>query len=138
MASIIQNDRIKTKTVFPASQFKTIAIDAVNEFDPQQKILDTIESHDIDNCVVKIVYSVRPEQVYSVNVSKIRERLTTTSFCSITPVVVHGPTRTTLPELNATLHDSPLKALDKYLELKPELDKPELMRKAKMLLEELS
>lgn len=138
MASIIQNNKFKTNTVFPASQFKTIAIDAVNELDPQQKILDTLDSHDIDNCVVKIVYSVRPEQVYSVNISTIRERLTTTSFCSITPVVVQSPTGTTLPELDATLHDSPLKALDKYLELKPELDKPELMKKAKMLLEELS
>ena len=135
----IYKDRIKGNTVlFKPSKFKTIVIDAVNEADPQQKILSTIDNHEIDDCIVKIIYSVKPEQVYSVNASQIKKKLTRTQFSSITPVVVQNPSRTVLPELDACLYNSPLKALDKYLELKPELDKPELMRKAQLLIKELN
>ncbi|MEW5822411.1 MAG: hypothetical protein AB1782_19615 [Cyanobacteriota bacterium] len=137
MASF-HKDRFKGNTVlFKPSKFKTIVIDAVNDSDPQQKIISTIENHEIEDCVIKIIYSVSPEQVHSINVGKLKEKLTRTSFCSITPVVVQNPSRTNLPELNATFYKSPLKALDKYLELKPDLDKPELMKKAQLLLEEL-
>ncbi|MGD9579832.1 MAG: hypothetical protein AB7V50_00525 [Vampirovibrionia bacterium] len=135
----IYKDRIKGNTVlFKPSKFKTIVIDAVNEADPQQKILSTIENHEIDNCIVKIIYSVKPEQVYSVNINQIKKRLSHTQFCSITPVVVQNPSGSNLPELDASLYNSPLRALDKYLELKPELNKSELMRKAQMLIDELN
>ncbi len=135
----IRKDNLKSNNVaLKPSTFQTIAIDAVNDPDPQQKILSTIETHNTDNCVVKIVYSVRPEQVYSINVGKIKEKLRKTSFCSVTPVVVQSPSRTNLTGLDATFHKSPLKALDKYLDLKPELDKPELMRKAQLLIDELN
>lgn len=138
MASI-NKDTFKGNTVlFKPSKFKTIVIDAVNETDPQQKIISTLENQDLSDCVVKVIYSVCPEQVLSINAGKIKEKLSRTSFCSITPVVVQSPSRTTLPELNATFYKSPLKALDKYLELKPELDKPELMRKAQLLINELN
>ena len=137
MASI-QKNKFKGNTVlFKPSKFKTIVIDAVNDSDPQQKILSTIENHETDNCVVKVIYSISSEQVHSINAGKIREKLSNTSFCSLTPVVVQRPSRANLPELDATFYKSPLKALDKYLEFRPDLDKLELMRKAQLLLNEL-
>lgn len=120
------------------SRFKTIAIDVVNDLDPQQKILSTIENQDIENCVVKIIYSIKPEQLYSINTSKIKEQLSKTSFCSITSVVVQNPSKTNLSEVDAALYKSPLKALEKYLDHKSDLNKPELLKKAQLLIEELA
>lgn len=129
------NFRDNTAQLKPQS-FKTIAIDAVNDPDPQQKIMHTIEQHDTDNCVVKVIYSINPENSTLINKEKIREKLSKTTFCSITSVLVQNPSRTNLPEIDATYHKSPLKALGKYLEQRPDLDKESLLTKAKLLLEE--
>ena len=138
MVSIRKDNLQSNSAALKPSKFQTIIIDAVNDPDPQHKILSTLDNHNTDNCVVKVVYSVKPEQVYSINVGKIKEKLRKTSFCSVTPVVVQNPSRTNITNIDATYHKSPLKALDKYLDLKPELDKPELMRKAQMLIDELN
>lgn len=119
------------------NKFKTIAIDAVNVQNPQQKILAAISQHDVTNCVVKIIYSIKPQDLDSINESVIREKLSQTLFCSITPVVVHNPYRTNLPELDATYFKSPLNALEKYLTQRPDLNSESLLAKAKLLMSEL-
>ena len=40
------------------SKFKTIVIDAVNDANPQEKIINTIATHEIEDCVVKVIYSI--------------------------------------------------------------------------------
>lgn len=135
----INKDSFRGNAVlFKPSRFKTVVIDVTNDNDPQHKIISTIENQDLEDCVVKIIYSVKPEQVDFINVGKIREKLTKTSFSSITSVVVQSPSRITTRGLDATLYKSPLKALEKYLDQKPDLDKKELMRKASLLSEELA
>jgi DNA repair protein SbcD/Mre11 len=120
------------------SKFRTVVIDAVNDPDPQQKILSTIDTHDLDDCVVKIVYSVKPQNIDSINIDKIKEKLTNTSFYSITPVVVQNSARTSLPEIDATYYNSPLKALEKYLNQRSDLNKQSLLEKAQLLMQELA
>jgi len=45
----VRQDNFKGNTVLlKPSKFKTIVIDAVNETDPQQKILSTIANYDIE------------------------------------------------------------------------------------------
>jgi DNA repair protein SbcD/Mre11 len=139
VVSTTKKDSYKSgRVLLEPNRFKTIAIDAVNDPNPEQKILSSLNGQDLTNCVVKVIYSVKPDQLELVNNETIKEKLATTSFCSITPVVVQNPSRTILPELDATYHDAPLKALEKYLDLKPNLNKPALLSKAQLLMEELA
>lgn len=138
MVTIRQDDFKGNTVLLKPSKFKTIIIDAVNETDPQQKILSTIANSDIEGYVVKIVYSISPDQVPIVNITKIKEKLAKTSFYRVTPVVVQCPSKTSFPEIDSKHYNSPLKALEKYLNTKPELDKASLLSKASMLLEEIN
>lgn len=136
---MVSTQRFKSNSISSKpSRFKTIAIDAVNDPNPEKKILSILDTQEYNNCVVKVIYSVKPEQLNLVNQEKIKEKLATTSFCSITPVVVQNQSRSLLPELDATLYKSPLKALERYLDLKPGLDKTELLNKAQLLMEEMA
>ncbi len=133
-----QKDSLRGNTVLSQpNRFKTIMVDATGVADPQQKILSTIEQYDIEGCVVKIVYKIKPEQADIINELKIREKLHKTAFRSITPVVVQNPSGTSLPEVDATYYKSPLEALEKYLDQRPELNKQSLLAKADLLLGEL-
>lgn len=135
----VRQDNFKGNTVLlKPSKFKTIVIDAVNETDPQQKILSTIANYDIEGCVVKIIYSISSDQVPIVSIPRIKERLAKTSFSRVTPVVVQNPSKTSLPEIDSKYYNTPLKALEKYLNTRPELDKESLLLKASSLLEGLS
>lgn len=138
MVSINKDSFRGNAVLLKPSRFRTVAIDVTNDADPQQKIISTIENQDLNDCVVKIIYSVKPEQVDFINTGKIREKLSMTSFCSITSVLVQNPSRAHLTGVDATLYKSPLRALDKFLNQRPDLDKPELLRKARLLTEELA
>jgi exonuclease SbcD len=133
-----QKDSLRGNTALQEpKRFKTITIEADSVSDPQQKILATIDQHDIEGCVVRIVYCVKPEQLNLINEYRIREKLSKTAFCSITPVVIQKPCKDSLSAIDATYYRSPVKALEKYLDQRPELNKQSLMAKAKLLAEEL-
>ena len=138
MASIKKENWRGDQALLKPSKFKTVVIDAVNDPDPQHKILTSIEQQDLEGYVVKIVYSVKPQNVDVINIEKIKEKLHGTSFYSITPVVVQNAARTSLPEVDATYYNTPMQALDKYLNQRSDLNKQSLINKAKLLMEELA
>ena len=54
----------------------------------------------------------------------------------LTAVVVKDRSPTNFPEIDASYFNSPISALEKYLDKRPELDKGSMLEKARLLLEE--
>lgn len=117
-------------------QFKTITVDATSDSMPQEKILSAITNQTVENCVVKLSYSITPSQLSEVDEKQLKKYLKKADFVRITRVIVPEE-EITYTGIDSTLYKSPQVALNRFLDHKAHPEKAEIMDKCKQLMEEL-
>ncbi len=127
----------------PTRTFKTIRVDVTDlprvtspsDPTPQHKILQAIQQTNCEQAIVRIFYTIRPDQLDTLDEQVFHQALATAFSYSIVPDVISA-TRTRLPVLDPT-HIEPLQALNYYLDSRPDLSslKDDMVKSAQQLLQ---
>lgn len=118
--------------------FKTIRIDLMDEADPTAGLIQAIEKVGVEGAIVRLAYTIQAERANALNEEEVKAALTGAFDVVWRPDLIQGTIRARHPELTEALTGDPLKALEKYLTLKPELEpwRERLLVKAEALLAE--
>jgi exonuclease SbcD len=123
----------------PTRPFLTIDVDlAPISENPQAHLLAAIDPTAIDQAIVRLRYRLRPEQTALIDLPSLHERLAPAHSFRIQPELASQHPRSRLPELGLGQTIAPLRALELYLEGRPDLEeiKPDLLMAATSLFEE--
>lgn len=101
--------------------FQTLAVDLCEEEDPQAKLLGTIAKTPIADAVVRVIYTLRPEQVDLIQDAVIHEALAIAHTYTIQAEVTTQIARSRLPELGVGSSISPIDALRAYIQNREDL-----------------
>ncbi|OUC15224.1 MAG: nuclease [Alkalinema sp. CACIAM 70d] len=118
--------------------FCTIEVDLTESNDPQQELLQTIARQSIADAVVRVMYSLRSEQLALMNEVELHQALAIAHTYTIQAQVVAQVSRSRLPELGVGSTVSPLEALQAYIQNRADLRDLEepMVEAAKQLLGE--
>ena len=105
----------------PVRPFLTIKVDLITAEMPQHKLLEAMAQADIQDAVVRLMYSVRPDQIDELDNAALYEALSAAHTYTIHPQIVAQPLRSRLPELTPGDSLDPMAALQSYLKNRPEL-----------------
>jgi len=133
----------KNKTAFefcplPVRPFLTITADLTAADDPQAILLAAIAKHPIQDAVVRVLYSLRPDQVDSLDNAVIYEALAIAHTYTLHPQIVTQRVRSRLPELTPNNSLAPMDALHTYLANREDLAEiaEEMIAAAQALIED--
>lgn len=101
--------------------FVTIKVDLSKEENPQEKLLKTIKSKNLEDAVVRLIYQLRSEQLDLIENTSLHEALASAHTYSIQPELVSQLARPRVPELEAGSGIDPLDALKTYLKSRDDL-----------------
>ncbi|WP_088894708.1 exonuclease subunit SbcD [Leptolyngbya ohadii] len=120
----------------PVRPFRTIRVDLSESNDPQSVLLKAIESTEIDDAVVRLIYEVRSEQLDAIDQAAIHQALSAAHTYTIQADLVSQLARPRLPELGTGTCLTPIDALKTYLENQPHLSElaAEMLETAHLLL----
>lgn len=99
----------------PVRPFVTIKADLTAAGEPQNKLLRAIAKHSMQDAVVRLMYTLRPDQVDALDNAAIYEALSAAHTYTIHPQMVTQKSRSRLPELVPGSSLDPLDALQTYL-----------------------
>lgn len=99
----------------PARAFTTITVDLTQSESPQSDLSKAISKHPIEDAVVRVMYSLHPAQVDSVDNAATYESLSAAHTYTIHPQIVTQRSRSRLPELVPGSSLDPIDALQTYL-----------------------
>ena len=105
----------------PARAFRTIRADVSEADDPQATLLEAIAATEIQDAVVRLIYSLRSEQWERIDTQALHEVLADAHSYKIQPELVSQLARPRLPELGAGGGIDPLEALTTYLDSRDDL-----------------
>lgn len=105
----------------PVRPFLTIKQDLTQVEQPQEKLLAAIAKHDIQAAVVRLMYSVRPDQIDELDNTALYEALSAAHTYTIHPQIVSQQSRSRLPELTPSSSLDPIAALQSYLNNREDL-----------------
>jgi len=105
----------------PVRSFLTLKVDLTNCDQPQEKLLRAIAKQDIHDAVVRLMYSVRPDQVDDLDNPALYEALSAAHTYTIHPQMVSQQSRSRLPELTPGSSLDPMAALQTYLNNREDL-----------------
>ena len=105
----------------PARLFLTINLDVCDSSDPQSAILEAIDSHNIEDAIVRLIYKTRSEQLEQVNSAALHQALKSAHSYTIRPELDSQLARPRLPELGVGKSLDPLEALTTYLDSREDL-----------------
>ena len=105
----------------PVRPFLTVTVDLTAADEPQAKLLRAIAKHDLSDAVVRLLYSLRPDQVDGVDNAAIFAALATAHTYTIHPQIDTQKSRSRLPELAPGNSLDPLEALQTYLNNREDL-----------------
>ena len=97
-------------------QFKTIRVNVTESQNPQAKIVKAIQSCQINDAVVRLIYEIYPEQYDLIDIKKFAELLKEAHHYSIKPNPIGNKNQQRLPEMGLGNHLTPLDALKIYVE----------------------
>jgi exonuclease SbcD len=117
-------------------KFITIKVDLSQSENPQEKLLKTINSKNLEDAVVRLIYQLRSEQLDLIENTSLHESLASAHTYSIQPELVSQLARPRVPELEAGSGIDPLDALKTYLKNRDDLQEIEtdMMEAAQTLL----
>ena len=116
-------------------KFLTIFIDLTNSEDPQLDLENEIKKKIQNGAIVRVIYKIKEENFSFVNQDKIKALLSNSFAYFIQPEIVHKERVYRVSELDASLIDSPVSTLEKYLfDYSPD-EKKILLEKAKTLID---
>lgn len=121
----------------PARKFTTINIDVSESETPTEDILAEINKREIEDAIIRLRYTTGLTNAHLIDDKIIRAALDKAFFVMIKPLMLDKADRTRNPELNETLSNDPVQALEKFLILHPHLDKlkDDLINRATQLIE---
>ncbi|MEL6382876.1 MAG: exonuclease subunit SbcD [Cyanobacteria bacterium J06626_18] len=99
----------------PVRSFITVTIDLTTSDSPQADLLAALAQHTIQDAVVRVMYTLYPTQVDTLDNAALYEALTAAHTYTIHPQIVTQKSRSRLPELAAGNSLDPLEALQTYL-----------------------
>jgi exonuclease SbcD len=117
-------DKGQTQVEFcplPARAFVTITVDLVATENPQATLLQAIAMHPIQDAVVRLMYSLRPDQVDTLDNPTIYAALAAAHTYTIHPQIAIQKSRSRLPELDPGSRLDPVDALQAYLNNRDDL-----------------
>lgn len=119
--------------------FITIKADLTHTSEPQAALLNAIAKHPIEAAVVRVLYSLRPDQVDQLSNAAIYEALTPAHTYTIHPQIVTQQVRSRLPELVPSNRLDPIDALQLYLANREDLTElaADMVAAAKALVEDV-
>ncbi|MEM9002394.1 MAG: exonuclease subunit SbcD [Cyanobacteria bacterium P01_F01_bin.86] len=111
-------DRANTQIEFcplPVRSFVTVTADLTTSDSPQADLLAALDKHPIQDAVVRVLYTLYPAQVDTLDNTALYEALAAAHTYMIHPQIVTQKSRSRLPELTPTRSLDPLEALQTYL-----------------------
>jgi exonuclease SbcD len=105
----------------PVRSFTTLTVDLTAAAAPQETLLAAIAQHPLQDAVVRVMYSVRPDQIDSLDQAALYEALSAAHTYTIHPQIVTQKVRSRLPELTPSSSLDPLDALQTYLSNRADL-----------------
>ncbi|RZM82097.1 exonuclease subunit SbcD [Leptolyngbya iicbica] len=105
----------------PVRPFLTIKADLTKRDRPQDQLLKAISQHDLTDAVVRLMYSLRPDQMDELDNAALYEALATAHTYTIHPQMVSPQGRSRLPELTPGDSLDPIAALQTYLNNRDDL-----------------
>ena len=99
----------------PVRSFVTATADLTTSDSPQTDLLLALSQHPIQDAVVRVMYSLYPTQVDSIDNAALYEALSTAHTYTIHPQIVTQKSRSRLPELVPGNSLDPIEALQTYL-----------------------
>lgn len=106
----------------PVRPFITITVDLTTTATPQAELLTAVAQHSIDDAVVRVLYSLRPDQVERLDTAALYDALSAAHTYTIHPQIVTPKVRSRLPELTTGVGLDPMGALQAYLANREDLD----------------
>ena len=101
--------------------FRTLRVNVTEEDDPHTVVMQKVQSADIQDAVVRLIYQIRPDQLDALNMAELQKALAIAHTATIHPELVSQLARPRLPELGLGQGLEPLDALKTYLGHRPEL-----------------
>ena len=120
----------------PVRPFLTLKVDLIKAESPQNKLLQAIAKQPIQDAVVRLMYSARPDQIDELDNSALYEALSAAHTYTIHPQMVSQQSRSRLPELTPSNSLDPIAALQTYLNNREDLAElaPEMTAAAQALM----
>lgn len=115
---LVQVEQGKAEVEFcplPVRRFHTIQIDLAEAEDPQSVLIQRLQSADLNEAVVRLIYKLRPNQLDQIDSHALHDALSAAHTYTIHPELVSQLARSRLPELGAGNRIEPLDALKTYL-----------------------
>jgi DNA repair protein SbcD/Mre11 len=116
--------------------FITIKIDLSKSEQPEVDLISAIVKEKIQDAVVRVIYTLRSEQIEYINLSKINEALLTAHSYTLKADLISQLARSRLPELGVGKSLDPISALSTYLDNREDLQDivPDMILAAENLL----
>ncbi|MDB9527808.1 exonuclease subunit SbcD [Oscillatoria sp. CS-180] len=105
----------------PVRPFLTVTIDLTGSDSPQMDICRAIAQQPIQDAVVRLMYSVRPDQIDNLDNTALYDALSDAHTYTIHPQIVTQKSRSRLPELATGNTLAPIDALQTYLNNREDL-----------------
>ncbi len=121
----------------PARPFRTLQLDLAQSTDPQAALLKAIGSIALDDCVVRLRYSLHAHQAEQINLEELQRALASAFSYQIQPQLISKLAQPRVPGLGENSTLNPVEALKQYLQMQEsseELQK-DLITAAQRLLE---
>ncbi len=105
----------------PVRVFRTIKVDVTESDDPQATLLAALKPDLIEDAVVRLLYSLRSEQLEQIDNGTLHQALSNAHSYTIHPELVSQLARPRLPELGLGNSIDPIAALQTYLSNREDL-----------------
>lgn len=122
----------------PARPFITIKIDVSKSSEPENDIIKMIQKNNIEDAVVRLIYTLRSEQIELIKNNNLTEVLKIAHSFTIRGELLSQRVRARLPELGIGGSLDPLEALSAYLDNRADLQDlvPDMITAAQKLMSE--
>lgn len=122
----------------PTRPFCTIKIDVSQAENAQETILKAIAKNNIKDAVVRLIYTLRSEQLELINITELNNALKTAHHYTIKPELITQLARPRLPELGIGITLTTMEALSIYLDNRDDIQDlvKDMLSAAQMLLDE--
>ncbi len=120
----------------PARPFVTIKVDVTQSQEPEADLIKAIANSNIEDAVVRLIYTLRSEQIELIKMNHLNEALAEAHTFTIRGELVSQLARARLPELGIGKSLDPLEALSAYLDNRNDLQDlvPDMLTAAQNLM----
>lgn len=105
----------------PGRRFLTLEADLAGASDPTAELLAEIETAEITDAIVRLIYTIPLSRTDEVDTAKVRKALEPAFYAVLRPILEDPSERVRMPELAEATEFHPLQIFEKYLERRDDL-----------------